>query len=182
MGVVQSKQNQAYLDDTEELFERIYVTPAKPINRLRFATELNNSRIDEYVQSNKLSKADDNSNTPTGRYGAEADSTRSKVLLLLLTFDGTEPDMPPYIRLGKKRCKALIGWEEVCTTISSGTYKTTHPLLIEDVDSYPLGDISFKRMQPFDVIQRASFSGDYIKLSGEDVLPLNVRFLRRMRS
>lgn len=178
-----TKQNPTYVDDTEDLFERIYVTPAKPINGLKFTTELNNSRIDEYVQSNKLSKTDDSSNTPTGRYGARKQiQPGAKFTFYVLTFDGTKPDMPPYIRLGKKRCKALVGWEEVSISISNGTYKTTHPLLTEDVDSDPLGDLSFKRMQPFDVIQRASFSGDYIKLNNEDVLPLNVRFLRRMRS
>lgn len=176
------KQNPTYIVDTESLFEAVYVTPAKVINKPEFTTELNNSRSDDYVQSNNLSNADSDANTPTGRYSARKQiQPGAKFLFYVLTFDGTKPDMPTYVRLGKKRCKALIEWEEVVTSISEGEYKTTHPVLIDDLESVPLGDISFKRMQPFDVLQKGRFFGTYIKIGSKDVLPINVRFLRRMR-
>jgi CRISPR-associated protein Csc1 len=177
------KQNPTYREDTAGLVNRIYVTPAKVINKSEFTTELYNSRSDDYVQSNTLDKKDENANVPTGRYGARKQiQPGARFLFYVLTFDGSKPEMPPYIRLGKKRCKALVEWEEISTSISSGEYKTTHPLLIDDLDSVPLGDISFKRMQPFDIIQKARFSGNYIKIGDKDVLPLNVRFLRRIRN
>ena len=176
------KQNPTYVIDTESLFETIYVTPAKVINKPEFTTELNNSRSDDYVQSNSLSNADSDANTPTGRYSARKQiQPGARFLFYVLTFDGSKPDMPSYVRLGKKRCKALIEWEEVATSISEGEYKTTHPVLIDDLESIPLGDISFKRMQPFDVLQRGRLSGKYIKLGTNDVLPINARFLRRLR-
>jgi len=177
------KQNPTYLVDTESLFETIYVTPAKVINKPGFTTELNNSRSDDYVQSNNLSSADSDANTPTGRYGARKQiQPGARFLFYVLTFDGSKPDMPPYVRLGKKRCKALVEWEEVVAAISEGEYKTTHPVLIDDLESVPLGDISFKRMQPFDILLRGRFLGIYIKLGSKDVLPINVRFLRRLRN
>src|SRR5271157_211452 len=49
------KQNPTYIVNTESLFETVYVTPAKVINKPEFTTELNNSRSDDYVQSNTLS-------------------------------------------------------------------------------------------------------------------------------
>lgn len=177
------KQNPTYREDTAGLVNRIYVTPAKVINKPEFTTELYNSRSDDYVQSNTLDKKDQNANVPTGRYGARKQiQPGARFLFYVLTFDGSKPEMPPYIRLGKKRCKALVEWAEVSTSVSSGEYTTTHPLLIDDIDSMPLGDVSFKRMQPFDIIQKARFSGNYVKIGDKDVLPLNVRFLRRIRN
>ena len=177
------KQNPTYREDTAGLVNRIYVTPAKVINKPEFTTELYNSRSDDYVQSNTLDKKDQNANVPTGRYGARKQiQPGARFLFYVLTFDGSKPEMPPYIRLGKKRCKALVEWAEVSTSVSSGEYTTTHPLLIDDIDSMPLGDVSFKRMQPFDIIQKARFSGNYVRIGDKDVLPLNVRFLRRIRN
>lgn len=178
-----AKQNPTYVEDTSDLVDRIYITPAKAINNPEFTTEIYNSRSDDYVQSNKLAQADENANTPTGRYGARKQiQPGARFLFYVLTFDGSEPDMPPYIRLGKKRCKARVEWEEVSAVASDGLYYTTHPVLIDDLDTIPLGDITFKRMQPFDIIQNARFSGDYVKIDGKDVLPLNVRYLRRIRN
>jgi len=177
------KQNPTYITDTESLFEIIYVTPAKIINKPEFTTELNNSRSDDYVQSNNLSRADSDANTPTGRYSARKQiQPGARFLFYVLTFDGSKPDMPSYVRLGKKRCKALVEWEEVFVSISEGEYRITHPVLIDDLESVPMGDISFKRMQPFDILQKGRFSGKYIKLGSKDLLPINVHFLRRMRN
>jgi len=178
-----TKQNPTYIVDTETIFESIYVTPANAINRPEFTTELNNSRSDDYVQSNNLSSEDSDANTPTGRYSARKQiQPGARFLFYVLTFDGSEPEMPSYVRLGKKRCKALIEWSEIVASISEGEYKTTHPVLIDDLESIPLGDISFKRMQPFDILLQGRFFGKYIKLDSNDVLPINVRFLRRMRN
>jgi len=178
-----AKQNPTYIVDTESLFETVYVTPAKVINKPEFTTELNNSRCDDYVQSNNLSNADSDANTPTGRYSARKQiQPGARFLFYVLTFDGSKPDMPSYVRLGKKRCKALVEWEEVVVSISEGEYRITHPVLIDDLESVPMGDISFKRMQPFDILQKGRFSGKYIKLGSKDLLPINVRFLRRMRN
>jgi len=182
-GRQSARQIPTYADDTAEVFEKVYITPAKPIGILEFTTELNNSRSDDYVQSNQLPEEDEDANTPTGRFESRKQiQPGGKFLFFVLTFDGTEPYMPPYIRLGKKRCKALVEWEEVTTSISNGVYRTTHPVLMEDLESIPLGDILFKRMQPFDVLQTGRFSGAHVKLGSEDVLPLSVRFLRRMRN
>jgi CRISPR-associated protein Csc1 len=176
-----AKQNPDYIEDTEELFKRVYVTPAKLINFAELSTEIYNSRSDDYVQANKPTDADSNANIP--RYGVRKQiQPGARFLFYVLTFDGTEPDMPPYIRLGKKRCKALVEWSEVEVSVLNGTYTTTHPILAEDTNLIPLGDISFKRMQPFDIIKKSRFSGDYLKIESNEILPFEVRFLRRIRN
>ena len=63
---------------------------------------------------------------------------------------------------------------------ATGQYHTTHPILSEDINVKMLGDIIFKRMLPFDIIEQATFSGGYIKI-GDDILPADARFLRRLR-
>lgn len=182
-GRSSAKQNPTYLADTEAIFQAIYVTPARIINKPKFTTELYNSRSDDYVQSSTLSDADSDANTPTGRYGARKQiQPGAKFSFFVLTFDGTKPDMPSYVRLGKKRCKAMVEWEQVPASVLEGDYQTTHPVLIDDLESIPLSGISFKRMQPFDVLQTGHFRGLYVKLGSKDVLPLNVRFLRRIRN
>lgn len=176
-----AKQNPDYIEDTEELVNSVYVTPAKLINFAELTTEIYNSRSDDYVQSNVPTKIDSDANIP--RYGARKQiQPGARFLFYVLMFDGTEPDMPPYIRLGKKRCKALVEWNEVQVSVSNGTYTTTHPILAEDTNLIPLGDISFKRMQPFDIIKKSRFSGDYLKIDGNEILPFEVRFLRRIRN
>lgn len=176
-----AKQNPDYIEDTKELFNRVYVTPAKLINFAELNTEIYNSRSDDYVQANKPTDADSNANIP--RYGSRKQiQPGARFLFYVLTFDGTEPDMPPYLRLGKKRCKALVEWSEVKVSVLNGTYTTTHPILAEDTNLIPLGDISFKRMQPFDIIKKSRFSGDYLKIDGNEILPFEVRFLRRIRN
>jgi CRISPR-associated protein Csc1 len=176
-----AKQNPDYIKDTEKLVDKVYVTPAKLIDFAELTTEIYNSRSDDYVQPNVPARVDSDANIP--RYGARKQiQPGARFLFYVLTFDGTEPDMPPYIRLGKKRCKALVEWNEVEVSVSNGTYTTTHPILADDTDLIPLGNISFKRMQPFDIIKKSKFSGDYLKLDGNEILPLEMRFLRRIRS
>ena len=64
-----------------------------------------------------------------------------------------------------------------------------HPVLVDDLNQIPSRDISFKRMQPFDVIERGGFEGEYFQIqkggkeTKDDVLlPASIRFLQRIRS
>ncbi|MFY9195741.1 MAG: type I-D CRISPR-associated protein Cas5/Csc1 [Methanoculleus sp.] len=178
------KQQPAYIEETSETADIIYVSPARPVGEIRYASELSNARSDEYIQHNQLKEQ---RNSPTGKIG-----TRKQILagarfrFFVLTFDGSEPDMPPYIRIGKKRSKALVTWREVPVSMADGEFFMNHPVLVDDLAEMPIGDLSFQRMQPFDVIERGKFVEPHLvldcgALAGRFVLPASIRFLRRYR-
>lgn len=182
-GKRSNKQNPTYLEDTGSLFSNLYVSPAQPIEGIRFTSEITNARGDEYVQYTANAKQ---MNSPTGKYGVRRQiQPGAKFLFYVLSFDGNTPDLPPYIRIGKKRSKAQITWSEKDVSVKSGTFLLNHPVLLEDLDQIPLSDISFMRMQPFDVIKRGKFQGSYIQIKdgikGEVVFPASIRFLKRIR-
>jgi len=183
VGKRSTKQNPTYLEDTESLYSSLYVSPARPIDGIRLTSEITNARGDEYVQYTTNAKQ---MNSPTGKFGVRKQiQPGGKFLFYVLSFDGNSPDLPVYIRVGKKRSKAKITWSEREVSINSGNFLLNHPVLFEDLDQIPLSDISFTRMQPFDVINRGKFEGSYIKIRdgimGEVVFPRYIRFLKRMR-
>ncbi|MDR9817280.1 MAG: type I-D CRISPR-associated protein Cas5/Csc1 [Candidatus Methanoculleus thermohydrogenotrophicum] len=179
------KQHPAYVEETSEIADTIYVSPARPIGDIRYTSELANARSDEYIQYNRLREQ---KNTPTGKIGTRKQiQPGARFRFFVLTFDGSEPDMPPYIRVGKKRSKALVTWREVPVSMTDGEFLMNHPVLVDDLAEMPVGDLSFQRMQPFDVIERGRFIGPHLVLdcggsAGRFELPANIRFLRRYRT
>ena len=47
-----AKQNPTYVEDTASFYSKLYVSPAKPVKSIRFASEITNARSDEYIQYN----------------------------------------------------------------------------------------------------------------------------------
>jgi len=182
-----AKQNPTYVEDTASFYSKLYVSPAKPVKSIRFASEITNARSDEYIQYDTYEKQ---MNSPTGKYGVRKQILPGgKFVFFVLSFDGNEPDLPVYIRLGKKRSKASVTWSECPVTRKKGSFILNHPVLVDDLTQIPSRDISFKRMQPFDVIERGSFEGEYylIQRGGKEkkedvVFPASIRFLQRIRS
>lgn len=178
-----AKQNPTYLEDTESLYPNLYVSPARPFKDIRFASEITNARGDDYVQKTTNEKQ---MNSPTGKFGVRKQILPGgQFLFYIFSFDGSLPDLPSYIRVGKKRSKAHITWSKKEVQRKTGTYALNHPVLIDDLDQIPSADISFIRMQPFDVIERGRFNGEYLLvkkgISGDVCFPASVRFLHRMR-
>lgn len=178
------KQNPTYVEDTASIISSLYVSVARPVRDIRYASEITNARGDEYIQYNQPEKQ---MNSPTGKYGVRKQILPGAVFqFFILSFDGIKPELPAYVRIGKKRAKACLTWTEMGVEQKSGDFLLNHPVLIEDLKDMPSRDIMFKRMQPFDVMERGRFSGGYLVLthpiSGEKtVFPSNIRFLQRMR-
>jgi len=178
------KQHPAYVEDTSDIADKIYVTPARPLGDIRYASEPSNARSDEYIQYNKPMEQ---KNSPTGKFGTRKQiQAGARFRFFVLTFDGSEPDMPPYIRVGKKRSKALVTWREVPVSMTDGEFLMNHPVLVDDLAEMPVADLSFQRMQPFDVIERGRFIRPHLVLdcgasAGKFELPANIQFLRRYR-
>lgn len=178
------RQQPTYIEDTAALCDRIYVSVAWPITPLRFTTENANARGDDYVQRNQPEKQ---MNSPTGKIGTRKQiQPGAKFRFFVLTFDGVIPDLPSYVRVGKKRTKALIEWKQLPVRQGSGPFTMNHPVLVDDLARMPLGDIRFSRMIPFDVIERGRFEGSYCSFTcsdGTEVhLPADLRFLQRWRA
>ncbi|KUK69689.1 MAG: CRISPR-associated protein Csc1 [Methanomicrobiales archaeon 53_19] len=179
------KQQPAYIEETSDIADTVYVSPARPIGDIRYTSEPSNARSDEYIQYNRLKEQ---KNSPTGKIGTRKQiQPGARFRFFVLTFDGSEPDMPPYIRVGKKRSKALVTWREVPVSMTDGEFLMNHPVLVDDLAEMPLGDLSFQRMQPFDVIERGRFIEPHLVLdcgapAGRFALPASIRFLRRYRA
>lgn len=179
------KQQPAYIDETRDIADTVYVSPARPIGKLRYTSEISNARSDDYIQHNRPKEQ---KNSPTGKFGTRKQiQPGAQFRFFVLTFDGSEPDMPPYIRIGKKRSKALVTWREVPVSMAEGEFLMNHPVLIDDLAEMPIGDLSFQRMQPFDVIERGRFVEPHVVLdcgvpTGKIAFPASIRFLRRYRA
>lgn len=179
------KQQPAYIEETGDAADTIYVSPARPIGEIHYTSELSNARSDEYIQYNRLKEQ---KNSPTGKFGTRKQiQSGARFRFFVLTFDGSEPDMPPYIRIGKKRSKALVTWREVPVSVIDGEFLMNHPVLVDDLEKMPVGDLSFQRMQPFDVIERGRFIEPHLMLdcgapAGRFAFPVSIRFLRRHRA
>jgi CRISPR-associated protein Csc1 len=177
------RQQPTYIEDTAACVDQIYVSVARPITPLRFTTENSNARGDDYIQQNQLEKQ---INSPTGKIGTRKQiQPGGKFRFFVLTFDGAIPDLPSYVRVGKKRTKALIKWKSLLAKSHSGSFMMNHPVLVDDLARMPMGDIRFSRMIPFDVIEQGRFEGSYYSFTctdGDKVsLPADLRFLRRWR-
>ena len=177
------RQQPTYIEDTAGHVDDIYVSVARPITSLRFTTENSNARSDDYVQRNQPEKQ---MNSPTGKIGTRKQiQPGAKFRFFVFTFAGSTPDLPPYIRVGKKRTKALIEWNQLSVRQRSGTFTMNHPVLVDDLARMPVGDIRFLRMIPFDVIEQGRFEGPYVSVTCSDRtevhLPSDLRFLQRWR-
>jgi CRISPR-associated protein Csc1 len=177
------RQHPTYVEDTATLSDRFYVSVARPITPLQFTTENANARGDDYVQRNQPEKQ---MNSPTGKIGTRKQiQPGAKFRFFVLAFDGTSPDRPSYVRVGKKRTKVLIEWNLLQARQRSGSFMMNHPVLVDDLARMPKGDIRFSRMIPFDVIEQGRFEGPYCSFSCSDGtemhLPADLRFLQRWR-
>jgi CRISPR-associated protein Csc1 len=177
------RQQPTYVEDTATLAGRLYVSVARPITQLRFTTENANARGDDYVQRNQPEKQ---INSPTGKIGTRKQiQPGAKFRFFVLAFNGISPELPSYIRVGKKRTKALVEWNHLPVRQRSGSFFMNHPVLVDDLANMPLGDIRFSRMIPFDVIEQGRFEGSYCSFTcsdGTEVhLPTDLQFLQRLR-
>lgn len=178
------RQQPTYVEDTAAFADEIYVSVARPITPLRFTTENANARGDDYVQRNQPEKQ---MNSPTGKIGTRKQiQPGARFRFFVLAFDGAVPDLPAYVRVGKKRTKALIEWNRLPVRRHAGSFLMNHPVLVDDLARMPIGDIRFSRMIPFDVIEQGRFEGPYCAVTctdGEEVcFPADLQFLRRWRA
>ena len=80
------KQQPAYIEETGDAADTIYVSPARPIGEIHYTSELSNARSDEYIQYNRLKEQ---KNSPTGKFGTRKQiQSGARFRFFVLTFDG----------------------------------------------------------------------------------------------
>jgi len=164
-----------YVEDTADVVDEVYVTPAAPARaerlgsiRTEYLTTNRNARSDTYATPNY--PADDD---PTGksernlptfeRERALAPENVFRFYLFPYERDaaGLTTQLPSYIRLGKKRGKGHVNYRIVDAERRSGTFRLGHPLSVYDHETRPVGGVVMKQMQPTPVWFEGEFESNH---------------------
>ena len=189
-----------YLDDTDEVAEELYVTPATPsdfpgpglANRI---TSTYNTSSDDYATINYAATDDENTdakqNLPTyGRRRVLGHGNELTCYLLGRDLSASELEsrVSSYIRLGKKRGKARVETEPLGVSEGNGEFDLGHPIGAYDTALTPVGNLVTKRMRPTPLVMQASYEGAYVELKASDPdnddgvrLPADATFLETKR-
>lgn len=180
-----------YVEDTEDVAEQVYVTPAAPVNPPEYWTTIYNARGDRYASINYSAQADPDQDKNLPRFGRErafADGNlfRAFAVPKEMTTNEVLEALPTYIRLGKKRGKARIETIRRTARRESGRYTLNHPIGAYDVTTSPLGNVISKNMRPTSLIVQGDYEGAHIAIPQREKeppvkLPAQPTFLARKR-
>jgi CRISPR-associated protein Csc1 len=176
-----------YRNETDEIYDKLYITPAAPVGALTHTTTTYNARPDQYAVINYKAKDDPNARYNIPRYGRErAINQQNRFSFYILPYQ-TDTDverlayeLPTYVRLGKKRSKSRVDYAVVDSVVSSGTFTANHPFGVYDYDGIPIGNLISRKMRPTPLILQGTYEGDYMKI-GETILPYKLEFLKKLR-
>lgn len=187
---VDTENTPTYIEDTIDVVEDVYVSPAKPDELPQFMTTNYNAREHKYAVVNYSAQEDPDQKKNLPRFGRERFLTEgnefvSYILYRGEDFDGFSESLPQYIRLGKKRGKAKVSLKEIDIEKGTGNFTLNHPIGVYDYEKKPLADLISVNMRPTPLIVQAMYNGSYIKLrleDGEDIyFPDGLRFLKTKR-
>lgn len=164
-----------YIEDTVEIVNDVYVTPAAPARierdesiKTEYITTNRNARSDTYATPNYPATDDptgkSSKNLPTfERERALAPENVFRFYVFPYGRDATEvvSQLPSYIRLGKKRGKGHVSYRIVDGARRSGDFTLGHPLSVYDHETTPTGGVVMKQMQPTPVWFEAEFDTEY---------------------
>ncbi len=196
--------NPTYLDDTAEIAQTVYVSPAAPIGRgegtANRITSTYNTNTDDYATVNYSAEKDPDAGKNLPTFGRRRVLGHGNALRCLLLGRGIPTDelansVPGYIRLGKKRGKAKLAIERLNVDSDSGEFSLGHPIGVYDSDRMPTGNLITKRMRPTPLIVQATYEGEHVVLRRTDGanehneedredairLPSDVEFLKMKR-
>ncbi|WP_256547916.1 type I-D CRISPR-associated protein Cas5/Csc1 [Halovivax gelatinilyticus] len=164
-----------YIEDTADVVDDVYVTPAAPARierqgtaRTEYLTTNRNARSDTYATPNYPATDDPtgraDKNLPTfERERALAPENAFRFYVFPYGQEASEVStrLPSYIRLGKKRGKGHVSYRIVDAERRSGTFNLGHPLSVYDHDAMPTGGVVMKQMQPTPVWFEGEFDTDH---------------------
>lgn len=176
-----------YLNETSEIYDKLYITPAAPLDALTHITTTYNARPDQYTVINYKAKDDPNARYNIPRYGRErAINHQNRFRFYILPYwidtdvESLAFELPTYVRLGKKRSKSRIDYTVVNSVVSSGTFTANHPFGVYDYDGIPIGNLISRKMRPIPLILQGMYDGKYVQI-GKTILPYKLEFLKMKR-
>ncbi|AUV82903.1 type I-D CRISPR-associated protein Cas5/Csc1 [Salinigranum rubrum] len=172
---VDASHQPTYIEDTAEVVNDLYVTPAIPAKedkrgsvRASFITTVRNARGDKYATPNYSAQDERNEkanlNVPSferERALAPGNLFRFYVFPYGRSAEEALDVLPRYIRLGKKRGKARVAYRTVGAERRSGTFSLGHPLSIYDHEARPTGGVIMKQLQPTPLVYEGEFDTDH---------------------
>jgi len=187
-----------YLDDTDEVAEELYVTPATPSNSTGSGltnriTSTYNTSSDDYATINYSAQDDPDAKQNLPTYGRRRVLGHGNELTCYLLGRGLnvselESRVPGYIRLGKKRGKARVETEPLDVSQGDGEFDLGHPIGAYDTALTPVGNLVTKRMRPTPLVMQASYEGAYVEVESPNLddndsvrLPADATFLETKR-
>lgn len=188
---VDTQHQPTYIEDTEDIVDQLYITPAEPLESPNYWTTIYNARNDEYTTVNYAAANDPDQDINIPRFGRDrAFSQGNEFRCYILPREQSSREildvLPSYIRLGKKRGKVKLHTRTVEARRQSGQFTLNHPISVYDYTGTPLGNLISKNMRPTPLILQAEYEDDYISIPrGENgspaKLPEDLRFLKKKR-
>jgi CRISPR-associated protein Csc1 len=188
---VDTNYEPTYLEDTAEVADELYVSPAAPVpgTSPTYVTTTYSPSRDEYVEVNYSAQDDPYEKQNLPSYGRRRSLTHGTELRFFLLARGGDPPtdrLPTYIRLGKKRGKARVEFDDRPVSEQSGEYRLNHPISAYDSDQAPVGNVVTKSMRPAPLVLQGDYDGTYLSIDRADVetppdrvrLPADLRFLK----
>jgi CRISPR-associated protein Csc1 len=203
---VDTTHQPTYIEDTAEVVNDLYVTPAIPAKadkqgsaRASFITTVRNARGDDYAMPNYPATDARNEkaslNVPTferERALAPDNLFRFYVFPYGRTAEDALDVLPRYIRVGKKRGKARVEYRIVDAERRSGSFSLGHPLSIYDHEARPTGGVIMKQIQPTPLVYEGEFDTDHYAIESpfsdgaayerRVCYPADAKFLLRKRN
>lgn len=180
-----------YQEDTADVVEDVYVTPAAPLSQPEYWTTIYNARGDRYATVNYSATDDPDQKINLPRFGRErafslGNEFRCYAIPRAARAQDLLADLPTYVRLGKKRGKAKLHSRLVDARHENGRFTTNHPFSVYDYDGTPLGSVISKNMRPTPLILQAEYEDDHFVIPrGENEspakLPTDLEFLQKKR-
>lgn len=189
-----------YVDDTTDVADDVYVTPAAPPGRssdgpANHITSTYNTSSDEYATVNYSAQEDPNASKNLPEYGRRRVLGHGNVLRCYLlgrksSVEELDNQIPGYVRLGKKRGKARVSTRPLDVEKHTGEYGLGHPIGAYDTDQMPVGNLITKRMRPTPLVVQGDYDGEHVELTDPEreddsddgvCLPADVTFLKTKR-
>jgi CRISPR-associated protein Csc1 len=179
-----------YIDDTDDVAEQLYITPAAPVEQPNYSTAFYNARGDDYATINYSAEDDPQSGLNLPKFGSERRFSHGNEFRLYAIPKSSDAEqiaeqIPEYARLGKKRGKVRVHTRTLEARRESGEFTANHPFGVNDYDNTPLSNVVSKKMRPTPIILQAKYEDDYLSIPREDrpnaKLPVDLTFLGRKR-
>ena len=185
-----------YIDDTDDIAEDVYISPAAPVPGVspNYVTTTYNATRDEYAEINYSAEDDpyEKQNLPSfGRRRSLAQRTQLRCFLIPRNQSASElkSRLPQYIRLGKKRGKARLETSVREASEQTGSFRLNHPIGAYDHDSVPKANVVTKSMKPTSIILQGDYAGSHLEIDRSEApgdpdavsFPQELTFLKQKR-